>query len=94
MIRAGIDRQLPRSLGKLGRLANSYRHAVDRLLPRGVARRLFWRSFFQGDVADAMEGGDVKAARRRATKLLKTAANTVPEGRIFLVGAGPGRKTC
>ncbi|OHZ30703.1 siroheme synthase CysG [Agrobacterium vitis] len=90
MIRAGIDRQLPRSLGKLGRLANSYRHAVDRLLPRGVARRLFWRSFFQGDVADAMEGGDVKAARRRATKLLKTAANTVPEGRIFLVGAGPG----
>ncbi|MGV2106780.1 siroheme synthase CysG [Agrobacterium vitis] len=90
MIRAGIDRQLPRSLGKLGRLANSYRHAVDRLLPRGVARRLFWRSFFQGDVADAMEGGDVKAARRRATKLLKSAANTVPEGRIFLVGAGPG----
>ncbi|MVA26271.1 siroheme synthase CysG [Agrobacterium vitis] len=90
MIRAGIDRQLPRSLGKLGRLANSYRHAVDRLVPRGVARRLFWRSFFQGDVADAMEGGDVKVARRRATKLLKTAANTVPEGRIFLVGAGPG----
>ncbi|MCM2439786.1 uroporphyrinogen-III C-methyltransferase [Agrobacterium vitis] len=90
MIRAGIDRQLPRSLGKLGRLANSYRHAVDRLVPRGVARRLFWRSFFQGDVADAMESGDVKVARRRATKLLKAAANTVPEGRIFLVGAGPG----
>ncbi|KAA3516182.1 uroporphyrinogen-III C-methyltransferase [Agrobacterium vitis] len=90
MIRAGIDRQLPRSVGKLGRLANSYRHAVDRLVPRGVARRLFWRSFFQGDVADAMEGGDVKSARRRATKLLKSAANTVPEGRIFLVGAGPG----
>ncbi|QZO05687.1 siroheme synthase CysG [Agrobacterium vitis] len=90
MIRAGIDRQLPRSLGKLGRLANSYRHAVDRLVPRGVARRLFWRSFFQGDVADAMESGDVKAARRRATKLLKTAAHAAPEGRIFLVGAGPG----
>jgi len=89
-IRAGIDRQLPRSLGRLGRLANSYRRAVDRLVPRGVSRRLFWRSFFQGEVADAMEKGDVKFARRQATKLLKTAASATPEGRIFLVGAGPG----
>lgn len=90
MIRAGIDRQLPRSLGKLGRLANSYRRAVDRLVPRGVARRLFWRSFFQGDVADAVESGDISAARRQATKLLKGAANASREGRVFLVGAGPG----
>jgi uroporphyrin-III C-methyltransferase / precorrin-2 dehydrogenase / sirohydrochlorin ferrochelatase len=90
MIRAGIDRQLPRSLGKLGRLANSYRRAVDRLVPRGVARRLFWRAFFQGDVADAVEGGDISAARRQATKLLKGAASASREGRVFLVGAGPG----
>lgn len=90
MIRAGIDRQLPRSLGKLGRLANSYRHAVDRLVPRGVARRLFWRAFFQGDVADAVESGDISAARRQATRLLKTAASASREGRVFLVGAGPG----
>ncbi|OLP43577.1 siroheme synthase CysG [Rhizobium oryziradicis] len=90
MIRAGIDRQLPRSLGKLGRLANSYRRAVDRLVPRGVARRLFWRSFFQGDVADAVESGDISAARRQATKLLKGAATASREGRVFLVGAGPG----
>ncbi|HBF31298.1 siroheme synthase CysG [Rhizobium sp.] len=90
MIRAGIDRELPRSLGKLGRLANSYRHAVDRLVPRGVARRLFWRSFFQGDVADAVESGDISAARRQATRLLKGAASASREGRVFLVGAGPG----
>ncbi|MBB4954589.1 uroporphyrin-III C-methyltransferase/precorrin-2 dehydrogenase/sirohydrochlorin ferrochelatase [Agrobacterium vitis] len=90
MIRAGIDRQLPRSLGKLGRLANSYRRAVDRLVPRGVARRLFWRSFFQGDVADAVESGDISAARRQATRLLKGAASASREGRVFLVGAGPG----
>lgn len=90
MIRAGIDRQLPRSLGKLGRLANSYRRAVDRLVPRGVARRLFWRSFFLGDVADAVESGDLSAARRQATRLLKTAASASREGRVFLVGAGPG----
>ncbi|MBV2185625.1 MAG: siroheme synthase CysG, partial [Rhizobium sp.] len=90
MIRADIDRLLPRSLGRLAVLANSYRGAVDQLLPRGVARRLFWRSFFKGQVADAVASGDVGDARRRATRLLKDTVNEKVEGRIFLVGAGPG----
>ncbi|WP_454286826.1 siroheme synthase CysG [Rhizobium arsenicireducens] len=90
MIRADIDRLLPRSLGRLATLANSYRGAVDRLLPRGVVRRLFWRAFFKGDVADAVDAGEISDARRRATRLLKDAVNEKAEGRIFLVGAGPG----
>ncbi|PPJ46667.1 uroporphyrinogen-III C-methyltransferase [Rhizobium sp. KAs_5_22] len=90
MIRADIDRLLPRTLGHLAQLANSYRAAVDRLLPRGLPRRMFWRSFFKGQVADAVASGDVHDARRRATRLLKDAVNEKTEGRIFLVGAGPG----
>ena len=90
MIRADIDRLLPRSLGKLGRLANSYRGAVDRLVPRGVARRLFWRDFFKGKVADSVEADDVSQARREATRLLRATAASGVEGRVFLVGAGPG----
>ncbi len=89
MIRADIDRLLPRSLGRLGRLAESYRGAVEKLVPRGVARRLYWRSFFKGRVADAVEAGDLSQARREATRLLK-GAKQATEGRIFLVGAGPG----
>ena len=90
MIRADIDRLLPKSLGVLASLANSYRSAVDALLPRGVARRLFWRAFFKGDVADAVEVDDLSTARRRATALLKTARNDGVEGRVYLIGAGPG----
>ena len=90
MIRAEIDRLLPRSLGRLALLANSYRGAVDRLLPRGVVRRLFWRDFFKGDVADAVETSDISLARRKATRLLKDAVGDRREGRVFLVGAGPG----
>lgn len=90
MIRADVDRLLPRTLGHVAQLANSYRAAVDRLLPRGLPRRLFWRSFFKGQVADAVASGDVSDARRRATRLLKDAVNEKTEGRIFLVGAGPG----
>ncbi|MGL3605323.1 siroheme synthase CysG [Rhizobium sp. G187] len=90
MIRADIDRLLPRSLGKLGRLANSYRRAVDRLVPRGAPRRLFWRNFFKGRVADHVEGDEISLARREATRLLKGVAADRVEGRVFLVGAGPG----
>ncbi|MFY8101281.1 MAG: siroheme synthase, partial [Allorhizobium sp.] len=90
MIRADIDRLLPRSLGKLGRLANSYRRAVDRLVPRGAPRRLFWRDFFKGKVADHVEADEISLARREATRLLKGVAADRVEGRVFLVGAGPG----
>ncbi len=88
MIRARIDRLLPPSLGRLARLAASYRIAADRLLPRGVARRIFWRRFFGGDVALGVERGDLSAARRAATRLLRQAET--PPGHVWLVGAGPG----
>lgn len=88
MIRARIDRMLPPSLGELARLAASYRTAVDRLLPRGVARRIFWRRFFSAAPAKAIEAGDLSLARREASRLLKSIENV--EGHVWLVGAGPG----
>ncbi len=88
MLRARIDRMLPPSLGALARLAASYREAVDRLLPRGAARRTFWRRFFEGATAGAVAGGDMSAARREATQLLRRIED-VP-GHVWLVGAGPG----
>jgi uroporphyrin-III C-methyltransferase / precorrin-2 dehydrogenase / sirohydrochlorin ferrochelatase len=88
MIRARIDQMLPPTLGTLARLAASYRKAVDRLLPRGAARRVYWREFFSGTPAAAVAGGDLTAARRAASALLK--APSIGQGHVWLVGAGPG----
>lgn len=88
MIRARIDQMLPPSLGALARLAAGYRIAVDRLVPRGAARRLFWRRFFSGAPAEAVAGGDLSTARRAATRLLRRL--DAVEGHVWLVGAGPG----
>jgi uroporphyrin-III C-methyltransferase/precorrin-2 dehydrogenase/sirohydrochlorin ferrochelatase len=88
MIRARIDQMLSPSLGALAQLADSYRTAVDRLLPRGVTRRIFWRRFFSGAVADAVSVGNLAQARRSANRMLQDAGK-VP-GRVWLVGAGPG----
>lgn len=88
MIRARIDRMLSPSLGALARLAAEYRDAAERLVPRGVSRRIFWRRFFSGAVADAVDAGDNAAARRMANALLSATGRA--EGKIWLVGAGPG----
>ncbi|RVI45248.1 siroheme synthase CysG [Sinorhizobium medicae] len=88
MIRAQIDQLLSPSLGIVASLAASYRDAVDRLVPRGVARRVFWRRFFSGPVADHVALGYLASARREASKLLDAAGGV--RGHVWLVGAGPG----
>ena len=88
MIRARVDQMLSPSLGRLASLAAEYRDAAERLVPRGVSRRIFWRRFFSADVAEAVDAGDIAAARRSADALLSTTGQA--EGKIWLVGAGPG----
>ena len=88
MIRARIDQMLPLNLGRVARLAQSYRHAVEVLLPKGISRRSFWKNFFQGSPSRFAEEGDLKSARRAATKLLRMGGIDV--GHVSLVGAGPG----
>lgn len=88
MIRARVDQMLSPSLGRLASLAVDYRDSVERLIPKGVSRRIFWRRFFTGAVADSVDAGDVSGARRSANALLSTSGRA--EGHVWLVGAGPG----
>ncbi|MGO4351206.1 siroheme synthase CysG [Rhizobium sp. RAF36] len=88
MIRAQVDQLLSPSLGRLATLATSYRRAVEQLVPRGVSRRVFWRGFFSGAVADAVANGNLPEAKRAANALLQETGKA--QGRVWLVGAGPG----
>jgi uroporphyrin-III C-methyltransferase/precorrin-2 dehydrogenase/sirohydrochlorin ferrochelatase len=88
MLRAQIERLLPQSLGRLATLASSYRGAAEKLMPRGAPRRQFWKRFFSGSVARAIEAGDLSCARRAATDLLNERGES--GGHVALVGAGPG----
>jgi uroporphyrin-III C-methyltransferase / precorrin-2 dehydrogenase / sirohydrochlorin ferrochelatase len=89
LIRAQVDQLLSPSLGRLARLAIDYRSAAERMTEKGSARRGFWRNFFSGPVARAVERDDMAGARREATHLLlQSYAKAV--GHVSLVGAGPG----
>ena len=88
MVRARIDAAFSPRLGELAHFAESWRPLVERVLPKGLARRSFWRGFFSGSVSRAIEDGDREGAYR--------AANDVPErpldasGEGWVVGGGAG----
>ncbi len=88
LIRARIDRMLSPSLGALASLAESLRGSVERLLPKGAARRRFWNEFFGGEPARAIEIGTFAEAQIAAAELL--ARREGASGHVSLVGAGPG----
>lgn len=88
IIRAEIERMLAPNLGRLADMARLYRKAAEALVPKGEARRRFWRAFFSGDVAADVARGELPLARRAATRLLKT--HETRRGHVALVGAGPG----
>jgi len=88
MIRSRIDRMLDPSLGVLATLAASYRETVERIVPKGAARRRFWAGFFEGAPARAAAEGDLGRARDAADRMLSNGQATA--GHVALVGAGPG----
>lgn len=88
LIRAEVERLLTPNLGRLADMARLYRKATEALVPKGEARRRFWREFFSGTVAADVARGELPLARRAATRLLKT--HETRRGHVALVGAGPG----
>ena len=88
MVRARIDAAFSPRLGELAHYAESWRPLVEKLLPKGLARRSFWRGFFSGSVARAVENGDREEAYRAANELIAEPQNAA--GYVWLVGAGPG----
>ncbi|AKO27282.1 uroporphyrinogen-III C-methyltransferase [Brucella abortus 99-9971-135] len=88
MVRARIDAAFSPRLGELAHFAESWRPLVERALPKGLARRGFWRTFFSGKVARAVESGDHEAAHRAAAELIGQGQDA--SGHVWLVGAGPG----
>ena len=88
MVRARIDAMLSPSLGALAALAQRFREAAEGL-PKGAVRRAFWRGFFTGAPARALENGQAKEAEHAARALLL--GDEAPRaGHVALVGAGPG----
>jgi uroporphyrin-III C-methyltransferase/precorrin-2 dehydrogenase/sirohydrochlorin ferrochelatase len=87
-IRRRIETLLPPALADWAALAHELRAAVTRLLAAGPQRRVFWERLVDRAFGAAP---DVGAAETLIAEAESIAANVnVTQGRVTLVGAGPG----
>ena len=90
-LRAAIEALLPARLGALARFAERFRGAVAAKIGNRQLRLRFWEQVFDGPVATAvLDGRESQAAERMLTLVNSAAANDPAQGRVALVGAGPG----
>jgi len=90
-LRAAIEAMLPARLGALARFAERFRGAVAAKIGNRQLRLRFWEQVFDGPVATAvLDGHESQAAERMLTLVNAAAANDPAQGRVALVGAGPG----
>ena len=92
-IKTDVETLLPPSLGSLAALAGTLRAAVARRVPK-ADRRAFWRWVFRETPAKIhARGSEREAARMIKSAVEQGRAPGIPrEGRISLVGAGPGAR--
>lgn len=88
-IKKDLEERLPASLGPLARIGKSFRAMAEKL-PFGAARRDFWSDYYFNAGPQAIPQGE-KAVEQALNDLLADHLAAKPkEGRVDLVGAGPG----
>ena len=89
-LRAELEQHLHPRLGRLADIAREYRDDVAARVPGGAPRRAFWESLFAGSAGAAILAGDEATGRAFVEKLIAQSGDERPQGRVILVGAGPG----
>jgi uroporphyrin-III C-methyltransferase/precorrin-2 dehydrogenase/sirohydrochlorin ferrochelatase len=89
-IRARIETLLPSSLGKLAEFMGERRAVVQAQLPQVGARRRFWEKLLTGLIPPTLAQGKTQTATELFNQALTEEAASPPQGRVYLIGAGPG----
>ncbi|MCG6888720.1 MAG: siroheme synthase CysG [Gammaproteobacteria bacterium] len=90
MLRSRLESTIPGAYGELATLADEFRLTVKQALPNVGARRRFWESILDGQVAELVFSGKMEVARERLQQQLRDFDHAQVNGEVYLVGAGPG----
>jgi uroporphyrin-III C-methyltransferase/precorrin-2 dehydrogenase/sirohydrochlorin ferrochelatase len=90
-LRARLETLIPPSYSRLGELVGRYREAVKQKFKKIDHRRRFWDAMIEGPVGDNMLAGREDLAERLLQQALNEESDdTLGQGEVYLVGAGPG----
>jgi uroporphyrin-III C-methyltransferase/precorrin-2 dehydrogenase/sirohydrochlorin ferrochelatase len=90
LLRAKIETIIPPAYGRLAHLAERYRDDVKKLIKESSQRRIFWENIFQGSIAESVFAGNDESAEKQLQQSLIKQKDTVTQGEVYLIGAGPG----
>ncbi len=91
LLRARLEAFIPAAYGRLAALAGRFRTKVKQRFSGPEARRRFWEKVLQGPIAEMMMAGrDAAAHQALEAALDHTAPESLAQGEVYLVGAGPG----
>ena len=89
-LRERLETELDESLGTLGTLLVRHRRRIRAQIPDTGARRRFFDAVLRSDIQTSLRRGDSDGAEHALLAMIDSASTTVCEGRVALVGAGPG----
>jgi uroporphyrin-III C-methyltransferase/precorrin-2 dehydrogenase/sirohydrochlorin ferrochelatase len=89
-LRERLEAELDESLGALAGLLARERARIRWRFPQAGKRRRFFERLLDGDLPHLLQSGDGKAARATFDAALASGAGAQRQGRVTLVGAGPG----
>ncbi len=91
LLRTRLESLIPASYGRLAKLAGEFRKPVKERFDTINKRRRFWEKILQGPVAEnVLANRDEEAAQLLQTLLDESDNEALPQGEVYLVGAGPG----
>ncbi len=89
-VKALLERDLPARLGRLAEFLGRWRPRVARRLADPVQRRRYWEALLDGATPELVYAGRNAQADRLAEATMADGATAAGEGRVYLIGAGPG----
>jgi uroporphyrin-III C-methyltransferase/precorrin-2 dehydrogenase/sirohydrochlorin ferrochelatase len=90
-LREKLESLIPTTFGDLAAFSLAFRQKVKEALPNVTARRYFWESVFDGDIAESITKQQPKKAREKfEIALCDAKQNNNTQGEVYIVGAGPG----
>lgn len=91
LLRARLETLIPSGYGRLSELVATFRERVKQRIKHPVQRRRFWETVLEGPIADQMLAGKERAAHAALERVLnESQGDALPQGAVYLVGAGPG----
>ncbi len=91
MLRTKLENCTPASYGSLAKLIEDNRVKVKEKLSTIDKRRKFWEKVLQGPIAELVFANQLTAAQKLLEDTISQADNNeLPQGEVYLVGAGPG----